>query len=93
MSFVERSHWLSTFTAADTSDALDSRIREFELSGDVPESAFKILRRVSDSLGIREVVCAAREVAFADGRMQPTEEVAFGLIQSAIQPPLTTRQD
>lgn len=93
VSFVERSHWLSTFTPVDTSDAFDTCIRQFDLSGGVPESAFNSLRRVSDSLGIREVVCAAGKVAFADGRMQPSEETALGLIQSAIKPLLTTRHD
>lgn len=81
------------FTPVDTGDAFDSRVRQFELNGGVPPSAFSSLHRVSDNLGIREVVCAAGEVAFADGRMQPSEAAALGLIQSVIKPLLTTRHD
>lgn len=93
VNFVERNHRLSTFTHDDTSDAFDTCIRQFDLSGGVPETAFDSLRRVTDSLGIRDVVCAAGKVAFADGRMQPDEEAALGLIQSTILPSPTTRHE
>jgi tellurite resistance protein len=83
---VERSGWLSTYTAAEAADAFDSRVRQLELEGGVPETALNSVRRVGDGLGSRVVVCAAEQVARADGRIQLPEERALGLIRSALAP-------
>jgi tellurite resistance protein len=84
--FVEQSSWLSTFTPAETSDAFDSRVRQFQMVGGVPESTISSLRQVGDRAGIREVVCAAERVALADGRVQASEKKAIQIIRSAVMP-------
>jgi tellurite resistance protein len=84
--FVEQSSWLSTFTPAETSDAFDSRVRQFEMIGGVSESTISSLRQVGDRAGILEVVCAAERVALADGRVQASEKTAIQFIRSAVMP-------
>ena len=83
---VEQSGWLSTYTAAEAADAFDSEVRQLELDGGDPETALNSVRRVGDGLGSRVVVCAAEQVARADGRVQFPEERALGLIRSALAP-------
>src|SRR4051794_23785088 len=83
---VERSGWLSTYTAAEAADAFESQIRQLQLEPGVPEAVINSVRRVGDGLGSRVVVCAAEQVAFADGHIRPSEERALGLIRSALAP-------
>jgi tellurite resistance protein TerB len=83
---VERSGWLSTYTAAEAEDAFDSQVRQLEMEDGIPETALNSVRRVGDGLGSRVVVCAAEEVASADGQIQPHEEEAIGLVRSALAP-------
>jgi len=86
VSFVEQSGWLSAFTPADTSDAFDSRVRQFEMIGGVSEATISTLRQVGDRAGMHEVVCAAERVALADGRVHAAEQIAIQFIRSAVTP-------
>lgn len=87
--FVEQSGWLSTFTPTDTSDAFDSRLRQFEMIGSTAEAAMGSLRRVGDRAGVCEVIAAAERVALADGCMQASETEVLKLIRSAVMPAST----
>lgn len=91
--FVERSNWMTTFTPAETSDAFDSRLRQFELTGSTPEEAMGSVRRVGDRAGIFEVLCAAERVALTHGCLQPSEAQALALIRSAVNPVSVSRPD
>jgi tellurite resistance protein TerB len=85
--FVEQCEMLPTFTPSDTSDAFDSRVRQFEMVGSVYHAAFKTLRKVDNRPEISEVVEAAESVASADGHVQPPEErQVIQFIRSTIAP-------
>lgn len=92
-SFVARSRRLPNFTPADAAEAFDSRVRQFELTGSVPETDLGSLRHVSDAFGIREIVRAAELVALADGCMQPDEAVVLGRVRAAMRPSLNEIRD
>ena len=81
---VERSGWLSTYTSAEAADAFDIQVRELGLEGGTSDTVLNSVRRVGDGLGSRVVVCAAEQVALADGDIRPSEERALGLIRSAL---------
>lgn len=83
--FVERSHWLETYTPGEAAEAFDSRVRQFELAGGVP-AAMSSLRRVGDPLGVSIVLAAGERIAAADGHVQAAEEAALRLIRQSIRP-------
>lgn len=83
--FVERSHWLETYTPGEAAEAFDSRVRQFELAGGIP-AAMSSLRRVGDTLGASIVLAAGERVAAADGHVQTAEEAVLRLIRQSIKP-------
>jgi tellurite resistance protein len=83
-SFVGKSPWMPTFTPADAVEAFDSRVREFEMTSSVLESEMGSLQRVSDDIGIGEIVRLAELVAMADGCMQPAEVQVLRRVRSAM---------
>ena len=91
--FVGHSRWLPTFTPADAAEAFDSRVRQFEMAGSIPESEMGSLQRVGDDVGICEIVRAAELVALADGCVQPAEVEALRRIRSAMGPSLIGVRD
>lgn len=92
-SFIEHSRWLPTFTLADAAEAFDSRVRQFEMTSGLPEGEMGSLQRVSDDIGICEVVRAAELVALADGCIQPAEMEALRRVRSAMCPSLIGVRD
>ena len=92
-SFVGQNRWLPTFTPADAVEAFDSRVRQFEMTGSVPESEMGSLQRVSDDTGIGEIVRAAELVALADGCLRHREMEALRRVHSAMSPSLIGVRD
>lgn len=88
--FVERSPDLSTYTTIETRDAFESRIHEFQLVGGAFEAVLASVCRVQDSLGAHIVICAAENVAVADGCMQPSERTALELIRLTAAPQMAS---
>lgn len=91
--FVGQNRWLPTFTPADAIEAFDSRVRQFEMTSSVPESEMGSLQKVSNDIGIGEIVRAAELVALADGCMQPAEVEVLRRVRSALCPSLIGVRD
>lgn len=88
---VERSGWLSTYTATEAVDAFDSQIRQLQLAGTPPEALLNSVRRIGDTHGACVVLWGAQSVASADGRVEKPEETALALIRSAVALHATAR--
>jgi tellurite resistance protein len=92
-SFVGQNRWLPTFTPADATEAFDSRVRQFELTSSVPEDEVSSLQRVSDDIGMGEIIRAAELVALADGCLRAPEMEALRRVRSAMNPSLIGVRD
>ena len=85
-SFVGHSRWMPTFTAADAVEAFDSRVRQFEMTSSVLDNEMGSLQRVSDDIGIGEIIRVAELIAMVDGYMQPAEVQVLRRVRSAMSP-------